>query len=399
LRRWPRVVGVLATTLLVWAGSAVTSSAASWSPTRATRCFAPVGPEIDEHYITYREGCRGHDEVSFAPLSTAANTASDITWDIILPADGTRAGAREVIDLAPLFWIGAGASDSKSWFGQAFAELQFYSDTKLVAPYCKPNGDYVPVHAPNTFTACVPVWAVNPSTLQQYAAFNGLIKQSGANTPLVMHGEDNLRIRMFKGAQTGTPWNITVSDLTTGAKSSPLVLNSTIDGPLAPLGGTNTPQNFVKWMLMQQPPLQIAWEIGHPNIYTVPDAPYCVPGQFNCWSYNVKGGWEHTHPLRIRSVKFKNSTVSPANFSVSDTQGGTHTDEVWCGAFNAPGSQGFCTFPWYSYNSTLHEMQFGGTYPGTGQTYGKATQFPRLPTCVGGVRYCAHTLTPRPPLP
>jgi hypothetical protein len=388
--------------VLVWASSAIAASASTRpaSATGTTRCFAPAPiPEIDEHYVTYREGCRGHDEVSFAPLSTTANTASDITWNLILPADGTRTGAREVIDLAPVFWVGAGVADSHSLFGQAFLELQFYPDTKLVSPYCKPNGDYQAVHAPNTFAACAPVWAINPSGPQQYAAFNGLVKQAGTNTPLVMHGEDNIRVRMFKGAQTGTPWNIAVTDLTTGAKSAPLVVISGTDGPLAPLSGTNTPPNFIKWMLMQQPPLQIAWEIGHPNIYTVPEALYCLPGQFNCWSYNVQGGWEHTHPLRVRSVKFNNGTVSPANFSVSDAQGGIAEDRVWCGAFNAPGSQGFCTFPWYSYNATTRDVQFGGTYPGTSQTYGKATQFPTKPSCVGGSKYCAHILVPRPPLP
>ncbi len=354
-------------------------------------------PAYANKYIEYPPGCRGHDEPDVAAISSAANSASNVSYSIVLPTDGTGTGARQVVDMGPTFWIGAATQDSHSLFGQAFEELQFYPDAMLASPYCGSNGSFFTTHSPNTYTVCAPAWAVNPSTFTEYAAFNGLLKRSGMSTPLVMHGGDTVHIRFFKGTQTGTPFNISVSDVTTGQSSQTLVLTGGVDGPLAPLSGANTTANFMKWGAVAQAPLSIAWETGHPNYNTYPLAPECLPGMFNCYSYNVTAGWQHSAPLQIKSAQFNNSTVNPTSWTVVDSQGGAQQDIVWCGSINALGSNGTCVFPWYSYNGTAHAVEFGGTYPGVTNSYNTYNQFAKTAACSS--RFCATTLSPNPPIP
>ena len=418
-RRWSaHVPGTLAAVVVV---SVITSFAAVGATTVATgttqsssrsaarkavahRCLGLFpGRGTGDHYIEYPAGCSGHDEPDLAAISSGANTASNITWTIALPIDGTDAGARQVVDQGPTFWFGAAVRDAKSLFGQAFEELQFYPDSTLTSSLCGSDGSFTTTATPNKYTVCSPVWAVDPSTLQEYAAFNGMLKRSGTAQPLVMNAGDTVTVHYSKGTQTGTPFNIVVSDITTGQHSTTLILSGGIDGPLAPLTGANTTSNYMRWGAIQQAPLSLAWEIGHPNQYEYPLAPACFPGMFNCYSYNVTRGWQHTTPLRVKGVKFTDGTLIPSSWTVVDGQGGSQQDIAFCGTYNAVGSNGSCTFPWYSYRASAAALEFGGAYPNVTNSYNTYNQFRRTPTCSGpfgpNTIFCPTTLSPKPPIP
>lgn len=38
--------------------------------------------------VTYSQGCTGHDEPEIMPVSSAAGSARDLTWTVVLPGDG-----------------------------------------------------------------------------------------------------------------------------------------------------------------------------------------------------------------------------------------------------------------------------------------------------------------------
>ena len=273
-RRWSvHAPGTLAAVVVV---SVITSFAAVGATTVATgsaqssgrpvahkatahRCFGLFpGRGAGDHYIEYPAGCSGHDEPDLAAISSGANTASNITWTIALPTDGTGTLGRRVVDLGPTFWFGAAVHDAKSLDGQAFQELQFYPDSTLTSPACGSDGSFSTISTPNKYTVCSPVWAVNPSTFEEYAAFNGMLKNSGTTQPLVMNAGDTVTVHYSKGTQAGTPFNIVVTDVTTGQHSATLVLSGGVDGPLAPLTGANTTSNYMRWGAVQQAPLSLA---------------------------------------------------------------------------------------------------------------------------------------------
>jgi len=310
-----------------------------------------------------------------------------------------------VIDVGPTFWFGAALKDSHSLDSQAFEELQFYPDSTLAASGCASNGGFTVTSTPNKYTVCSPVWAVNPSSFVEYAAFNGMVTTTGSTTqPFVMTGGDSITVHYFKGTQTGAPFNITVTDNTTSTSATTLVLDagtgkSDPDGTLSPLAGANTTSNFMKWGAVQQAPLSLSWEIGHPNIYKY-NVSECVPGQaFDCYSYNVTNGWLPITPLRITSAQLNNKTANPTSWTTTDSQGGSAEDVRWCGSYNAAGSGGSCTFPWYTYNGTASAIEFGGSFTGTTDAYNTYHQFATTTLCSGGTIYCATTLSPKPPIP
>src|SRR5438128_1045348 len=88
----------------------------------------------DSVEIEYTSGCSGHDEPELDPVSSAAGSARDLTWTVVLPSDG----AHNVADTGPTFWFGGTVTDPYSLFGQAFVELQFYPDA--IVTNCTPGG-------------------------------------------------------------------------------------------------------------------------------------------------------------------------------------------------------------------------------------------------------------------
>jgi hypothetical protein len=384
---------------LLAAVAAAAAPAAGALAADQSHCFGVLPGGGEYSTIGYPDGCYGHDEPMLNPISNARGSSSNITWEVILPTDGAK---RSVLDEGPTFWFGAGVNDRKSFFGQAFEELQFYPDS--FNRYCGPDGSFDPHHQANTWTVCSPVWKVTPDGVAEEAAFNGLLKRAGTNGPLVMHSGDRVRVHYLRGPQRRHPLNILVTDLTTHQQSAPLALISKTDGPLTPTGSTNTDRNYLKWGAVYAPPLEFSWEIGHPNFYKYPFTPECLPGMFNCYSYNVPNGWLNISPIQIVSVKFNHNKVKPNYYETVDGQGGSFEDELWCGSYNAPGSNGSCTFPWYTYNGARDAVEFGGNYPGTTNDFNTYHQFVTEGSCPSPFApdfqtYCGTKLTPTPPIP
>jgi hypothetical protein len=370
-----------------------------------------------EYAISYAPGCYGHDETDIAPNQTTSGTASNITWTFYLPKDG---GSMSLLDLGPTFWLGVQVADSHSLGAQAFQELQFYPDMSLASQAstpgstsgCTPDGGFNVTKTVGKWGICSPTWAVNPSTYEEYAAFNGMVQKSGSpGTPFVMNSGDKIRVHIFKGSQSGNPVNVAVSDLTLGTSAAALVLNSGSyksdhDGTLTTTAGANrATTNYLYWGGEQEPPMSLSWEIGHPNLFTYPLAPECVPGMFNCYSYNVTSGWQATTPLKIVGAHFTvgSTNYNPTSWTTVDTQGGSEEDILWCGVYNNSLSNGFCTFPWYSLVSGP-AIAFGGQYSGTTNSYTKYNQWAKTPTCADTEYsttfkyYCATTLQSGTPI-
>src|SRR5947209_17335582 len=104
-----------------------------------------------QDFVWYTSSCTGHDEPEIDRLSNRAGSAPDLTWTIVLPANG----AQQVDSVGPTFWIGGTVTDPHSLFGEAFLELQFYPNS--ITTGCTAGGGYNVTYAPNTFTACSPV--------------------------------------------------------------------------------------------------------------------------------------------------------------------------------------------------------------------------------------------------
>ena len=324
-----------------------------------------------------------------------------MTWTFILPTSGADPASIRLSDLATTIWFGATLRDTKSLFGQAIAELQFYPDG--VVSHCKSDGEFFQVEQINTWGACIPVWAVTPPNSDnpgvEYAAYDQSVNLSSSATPLTFHSGDTVTVHYFKGAQKGTPMNVDVTDVTSGARAGTIALVSKTDGPLQPIVGANTKSNALKWGNTQSSPLNVAWEIGHASRFRYPDADICYPGGFNCWGYNVTNGWQQATPLKITSAVFGGG-VKPSSWTVNDGQGGITEDIATCGFFDAPRSNGFCTYPYWSYDGATERVsKFGGTYADTTAIYGGAHQFALALKCAEFTLYCATTLSPTPPVP
>src|SRR5262249_35540493 len=121
-------------------------------------CLAHIPGNVDDADLSeyYTSGCTGHDEPELDPVSSASRSAQNITWRVQLPADGTV----PVSKVGFGFWFGGTVKDSNPHkIGQeGFLELQFYPDS--MTKNCTSTGGFSVVHAPNTYTACSPVWTL-----------------------------------------------------------------------------------------------------------------------------------------------------------------------------------------------------------------------------------------------
>src|SRR5262245_32597312 len=163
--------------------------------------------------VAYSPGCVGHDEPELDPVSSAPGSARDLTWTVVLPTNNTT----QVSDVGPTFWFGGTVTDSKSLFGQAFVELQFYANSMVSK--CFTDGAFAVRFAPNFYSACSPVFKINPTgnakKFLETAAFNAMLEDSSnPGNPLVMHAGDTITVHYYvTPAQDG--FHITVNDLDT----------------------------------------------------------------------------------------------------------------------------------------------------------------------------------------
>lgn len=321
--------------------------------------------------VEYTNGCTGHDEPEFNPLSSLPGSAQNATWTVVLPADG----AVPVSALGPTFWFGGPVSDPNSQFGQAFVELQFYPDSMVTR--CTPGGGFAVNSAPNVFTACSPVFSLipgkKPGHFKEVAAFNAMLTDSSApKKPLVMHAGDTITVHWYiTSAADG--WHVTVVDLTTGHEGT-IVLNSATDGPLMPAYSTQAIGNSLGWGIVNDAPVAFVWEIGHTSIYTDTGAP-CSGGDTNCGSYDAST-WASISPIQILGVTFADGSQAK-HWSVVSDQGGKAEILLTCATYGGP----FCIYPWYSMGS--EGFHYGVDFPDSTKNFGKANQFTQTLQCGG----------------
>ncbi|HXB48425.1 MAG TPA: hypothetical protein VNW50_11745 [Streptosporangiaceae bacterium] len=347
-----------------------------------------IGRHPNETAVWYTGACSGHDEPELDPVSSLPGSAQDLTWTVVLPADGTV----PVSSVGPTFWWGGAVSDPNphSLFGQAFLELQFYPDS--IVNTCSADGGFNVTNAPDKFSVCAPVWQVSTQSGAEDAAFNAELYDGTSKSPLVMNAGDTIRIHFHLGAPS-QGWNITVTDLTTG-HSGTIVLNSKY-GPLLPLFSTQQIGNALGWGLVNDTPNAFVWEIGHTSDFSTPAGKLCNPGQTDCGSYDT-AHWLGISPLKVLSVTFADGSAARQWAAVSDLGGAAEVTAA-CGAYGGP----YCTYPWFAAN-TSHTITFGADYPGTTHDYGgsQGAQFATTPLCGGPFgpdsTYCDTVLTPSP---
>jgi hypothetical protein len=80
----------------------------------------------------------------------------------------------------PTFWIGGSVTDPHSPFGQAFLELQLYSNSLTTG--CVAGGGFNVTYDPNVYTACSPVSEVSPHGNAESADFNAMLTGSDPGT-------------------------------------------------------------------------------------------------------------------------------------------------------------------------------------------------------------------------
>jgi len=321
--------------------------------------------------VKYDAGCTGHDEPELNPVSSAPGSARDLTWKVVLPSDG----AFPVSATGPTFWFGGTVTDPKSLFGQSFVELQFYPDA--VVTTCSQNGGFEVKFAPNTYSACSPVFRLTSTgkkgVFHETGAFNAMLTNgSGPNKPLIMFAGDTITVHWFTTeAQDG--FHVTVTDLTTGG-SGTIVLNSSSTGPLMPAFDTQTIGNALAWGAVFDTPNAFVWEIGHESVFTNRGA-FCVPGQVGCDSYDAPI-WAGTSPIQIQSVTFGDGSQAKEWAAVSDL-GGKAEVLATCSAYGGA----FCIYPWYSLGAT--GFHFGVDFSDTVKDFGQADQYQTTTQCGG----------------
>jgi hypothetical protein len=372
------------------AGPATTSSASGAS---ASACLAHIigglSAAASDWSEYYTPGCTGHDEPELDPVSSAPGSAQDITWHVRLPADGLF----PVSSVGPTFWFGGTVKDTnpKKIGGEGFLELQFYPDS-LVSK-CGSNGSFSVQQAPNVYTACSPVWTIAQQAGQiiEPAAFNGMLTDASGKGPFVMHALDLVDVHIWAPTPTSA-YQEQLTDETSGATSSVLVLDSQKDGPLTPEFSTNQIGNALDWGGVWDTPMAFVWEIGHSDIYGDHPDQFCVPGQTFCGSFNFDN-WAGFTPLRIFGVTFGDGSHQQSWAAVSDTGGkaevlgNSFVGPTDCTRYGGP----YCIYPWFSSDGAA--LNYGVNYPDTVDNFGKANQFAQKATCpedgvFAGPTYC-----------
>ncbi len=378
-RRLPLVLA--AACFLVVAGAA--APAHGGSSTSQSLCIGhhPQG------YVWYTQSCTGHDEPEIDPLSTRAGSAQDLTWTVVLPANG----ATRVDSVGPTFWIGGTVTDPNSIFGQAFLELQFYPNSLVTG--CTAGGGFNVNYSPGTYTACSPVWEVSKHGSSESAAFNAMLTDATTGGPLAMHAGDTITDHQYI-TPAADGMHITVTDRTT-RHSGTIILDSKVDGPLMPAYSVQKLGNALGWGIVDDAPNSLVWEIGHTSPFTTPAGQFCLPGSVTkppCYSYNVPT-WLGFHPLLIKGVTFGDGSTAKSWSAVSDFGGRAEVDQ-YCGAANY--GTPFCWYPWFAFNGTANAFTYGGDYPGTTNDFGQAAQFQQTKSCPSpsgpNTTYCSTIL-------
>jgi hypothetical protein len=353
--------------------------------TSASGCLAHRPAYIEDRFeVAYKAGCTGHDEPELDPVSSAPNSARDLTWRFKLPTDRSRP-----VSDSGVFWFGGTVHDPNSLFKQAFLEVQFYPDS--IVKNCNPNGGWTASYARNSYSVCSPVWSIHTTgqkpNYHEPAAFNGMLRNG--SSALVMHAGDEVVIH-FHVTRARDGWHVDVSDLTRGTNGR-IVLNSKKDGPLMPEYNRQQIGNALKWGSVNDTPNSFVWEIGHTSEFSSPAGQFCVPGQTTCDSYDTST-WAGTSPIDLQSVTFGDGSTAHKWAVVSD-YGGKAEVKQYCGSYGGP----YCIYPWFSTDSS-GAFNYGVHFADTVNDYGRANQFAQQTHCGGpfgpNSTYCDHVIIP-----
>jgi hypothetical protein len=388
------------------------------------KCFGII-PNTGEQ--SYQKNCYGHDEPAIDPISSVPGSGQDVTWTFKLP---TSSANRSLLDMGPTFWVGATLSDSSSLADSVFSELQFYPDSTLlpqtgndINTACTKFGFNVQP-TKNTWAICDFSWGLYPNQgFAETAAYVGVVDQStNSNKPLYLHSGDTITVHIHPSGDSNNDAEQDITDVTTH-QSGTLIMNSnsttgagssqnptTGDGPLTLPYSTNTTDNAMPWGVVDGTPFALSWEIGHSNIYTHGTQPECVPGQWDCQSYDTSNaGWDAVKPFQLKSVTFGvgGKQIAPDSWATNDSQGGAAEDDEYCGGFGQHDTgTSLCGFPYYTYNQLSKTVDLGGSYAGTKFDYGQApAEYAQQMECPGPLTgefgflyYCDNPLSPSPPI-
>ena len=359
----------LATLLVVSSMLLFSSFASSTSNTQVnSACIAHRPLYISGvFYPQYTAGCTGHDEPELDPVSSAPGSARDLTWKVVLPADGSV----QVSAVGPTFWFGGAVTDPKSLFGQAFVELQFYPDA--IVTDCTNNGGFQLQYSPNVYSVCSPVWKVSQNGKSETAAFNAMLTDGTSSNPLLMYAGNTLTVHWFT-TSANDGFHVTVTDLSTG-HSGTIILNSKTDGPLMPAFDTQQIGNDLPWGAVDDTPNSFVWEIGHTSDFSSPAAEYCTPGENECLSYNG-ASWAGTIPIQILSVTFGDGSTAKEWAVVTDLGGKAEVNQ-YCASYGGP----YCIYPWYTLGKT--GFHYGVDFSDSLKDFGQANQFAQSTLCGG----------------
>lgn len=405
--------------------AATAPSSSSWGNQRCFGIYPISGGS------SYQQDCYGHDEPAIDPISNVPGSGQDVTWTFRLP---TSSPSRSLLDMGPTFWVGATLNDPSSLASRVFSELQFYPDSTLlpqsgndINTACTQFGFNVNPD-PGNWAICDFSWGlyVANGNFFETPAYVGVVDTStNSQQPLYLHSGDTISVHVFNSGDSNNDAEQVITDLTTGQSGS-LIMDSnattgagsvanpnTGDGPLTLPYSTNTTNNPMPWGVVDGTPFAFAWEIGHSNIYTHSFQGECVPGQWDCQSYDTsRDGWGAVTPFRLLSVTFGigGKQVAPQSWATNDSQGGAAEDNLWCGGFGDSQGTTLCGFPYYTYDSLTHTVDFGTTqqpaplqttYGGGEAEYAQTPTVPGPLTSVFGsdLLYADTPLTPSPPIP
>jgi hypothetical protein len=240
---------------------------------------------------------------------------------------------------------------------------------------CYSSGGFNVEHAPDIYTACSPVWTIarQGQQIAEPAAFNGMLTDSTGKAPFVMHARDIVNVHIW-APSSSSAYREQVTDVTTGTRSSVLVLNSPKDGPLTPEFDTNEIGNSLDWGGVWDTPMAFVWEIGHADLYGPTPVQFCVPGETNCDSFN-NASWAGFKPIRIFNATFGDGSHPQHWAVVSDTGGkaevlgNSFVGPTECSRYGGP----FCIYPWFSWDGGA--FNYGVHYANTVDDFGRANQF------------------------
>ena len=209
------------------AGPAARWPAAASSATPQSLCIG----HHPQDFVWYTASCTGHDEPEIDPLSTAAGSAQNLTWTLVLPSNGAVP-----VDVGRPRRSGSAAPSPRpdSLDNQAFLRAPVLPQQSR--PRAAPGGgcNVTRRGLRRLHGRARRSWEVSqaPASPSRRRSMHDALTDSQSGGPLIMKAGDTITDHQYiTSAADGM--HITVTDLNSG-HSGTIVLNSHVDGPLMP---------------------------------------------------------------------------------------------------------------------------------------------------------------------